>query len=141
MITTANMDDFEILFKLDKHVSFETLKKKIKDKEMLVLIEDEMIVGWLRYNYFWDIYPFMNMLYIIDDYRGKGLGRKLVCFWETRMRKIGYEFVMTSTLSNEEAQHFYRKLGYEDIGGFILPHEPLEILLIKQLHKLAIKPT
>lgn len=40
---------------------------------------------------------------------------------------------MTSTLSNENAQHFYRKLGYRDSGGLLLPNEPLEIIFVKNL--------
>jgi hypothetical protein len=45
----------------------------------------------------------------------------------------GFKIVMTSTLANEEAQHFYRKNGYKDIGGFVLPDEPLELLFIKEI--------
>ena len=35
--------------------------------------------------------------------------------------------VMTSTRSDEEAQHFYRGLGYTDCGALLLPGEPLEL--------------
>lgn len=45
----------------------------------------------------------------------------------------GHTLAMTSTLSNEGAQHFYRKMGYTDIGGFLIHNEPLEILLIKTI--------
>lgn len=93
--------------------------------------ENNKIIGWLRYNYFWDNTPFMNMLYIIDNYRNKGIGKELVLFWENEMKKKGYELLMTSTQSNEGAQHFYRKLGYEDSGSLLLPNEPLEIIFIK----------
>ena len=49
------------------------------------------------------------------------------------MKEKGYDDVLTSTLSNEEAQHFYRKLGYKDIGGFVYSNEPLEIVFQKEL--------
>lgn len=75
----------------------------------------------------------MNMLYINANYRNKGIGKELVLFWENEMKKKGYKFLMTSTLSNEEAQHFYRKLGYKDSGSLLLPNEPLEIIFIKKL--------
>nr|WP_283409493.1 GNAT family N-acetyltransferase [Anoxynatronum buryatiense] len=99
----------------------------------MLLLKEEEIVGWLRYGYFWDEHPFMNMLFIINEYRGKGFGKKLVKDWEEKMAGEGHGFVMTSTLSNEEAQHFYRRLGYADIGGFIFHNEPLEILLTKNI--------
>ena len=35
----------------------------------------------------------------------------------------------------EEAQHFYRKLGYKDCGGFVIDipgyEQPMELFLIK----------
>ena len=41
--------------------------------------------------------------------------------------------MLTSTLADETAQHFYRKLGYRDTGSLLLPNEALEIILIKFL--------
>ncbi|MBU3811743.1 MAG: GNAT family N-acetyltransferase [Candidatus Niameybacter stercoravium] len=102
-------------------------------ERVLVIEENNHLSGWLRYNLFWDNTPFMNMLYILDDYRGKGYGKALTLFWEEKMKRLGYELVMTSTLSNEGAQHFYRKLGYTDAGSLLLPQEPLEIIFIKSI--------
>lgn len=70
------------------------------------------VLGWLRWGLFWDEVPFMNRLFVREDQRRKGLGRQLVTEWEARCRESGYGRVMTSTQSNEEAQHFYRRLGY-----------------------------
>ena len=49
------------------------------------------------------------------------------------MKNKGYECVLTSTQSNEEAQFFYRKLGYIDSGSLLLPNEPLEIIFYKKI--------
>ena len=57
----------------------------------------------------------------------------MVHFWENEMKEKGYLNVLTSTLSNEEAQHFYRKMGYKEIGGFNYLDEPLEIIFQKKL--------
>ena len=43
------------------------------------------------------------------------------------------KLVMTSSQSDEKAQHFYRKLGYSDVGSLTLPKEPLEIIFMKKL--------
>ncbi|MNW67820.1 hypothetical protein D3C74_464690 [compost metagenome] len=51
------------------------------------------------------------------------------------MKQKGFEMVMTSTLSNERAQHFYRKLGFRDAGCLMFENEPLEIILTKVLNK------
>ena len=49
------------------------------------------------------------------------------------MKAAGYALVMTSTQSDETAQHFYRRLGYVDSGALLLKDEPLEIILTKTL--------
>ena len=49
------------------------------------------------------------------------------------MARAGYREVLTSTLSNERGQFFFRKRGYTDCGALLLPGEPLEIILRKEL--------
>ena len=49
------------------------------------------------------------------------------------MAGLGFQRVLTSTLSSENAQFFYRKNGYVDCGSLLLPGEPLEIILRKEL--------
>lgn len=44
------------------------------------------------------------------------------------MRNHGYKMVMTSTQVDEEAQHFYRKLGYVEKGSLFLDNTPFEQL-------------
>lgn len=132
-IREAIIKDFDILSNLDKHINANQLKNKIESKEIFVLLNDNKIIGYLRYNLFWDEHPFMNMLFLLSDYRKMGFGKKIVSYWEQEMKEKGYKMLMLSTLSNEDSQHFYRKLGYKDIGGFIMPKEPLELIMFKEI--------
>lgn len=133
-IEYANKIDYQYILNNDKHISKELIEPKINTKEIIIARnEDNKNIGWLRYNYFWDNTPFMNMLYLDENYRHKGIGKNLVTFWENQMKHNGYDLVMTSTLSNENAQHFYRKLGYIDAGSLLLENEPLEIIFTKKL--------
>ncbi|EKS4345610.1 GNAT family N-acetyltransferase [Clostridium sporogenes] len=133
-IEYASELDFQFILDNDRHVSKQLIKNKLKEKEIMIAKDqDNKIIGWLRYSYFWDNTPFMNMLYLNENYRNKRIGKKLVEFWETEMKSKGYELVMTSTLSNEQAQHFYRKLGYKDAGSLLLDDEPLEIIFTKSI--------
>ena len=75
----------------------------------------------------------MNMLYVLDKYRKKGCGKALVEYWEEKMKRLGFDTVLTSTPSNESSQHFYNKLGYKTIGGFLMSNEPYELILSKEL--------
>lgn len=133
MIRYAADNDFELLSKYDKHICETELKNCIMAKRILIMFRDDIFIGWLRYNLFWDNIPFMNMLYLLEEYRGKGYGSQLVSFWENEMLKSKYKMVLTSTQSNEQAQFFYRKIGYVDCGSLLLPCEPLEIILFKNL--------
>ena len=133
-IEYASGADLQYILNNDKHISKELIKTKIERNEILIASgQDDKNIGWLRYGYFWDNTPFMNMLYLDESYRGKGIGKELVIFWETEMKNKGYELVMTSTLSNEQAQHFYRKLRYKDAGSLLLENEPLEIIFTKRI--------
>jgi len=133
MIRYANKDDFEILKKYEHSVNESELKNSINAKRTLVMFNNNIFIGWLRFNLFWDNIPFMNMLYFLEEYRGKGYGKQLMNHWEKEMLKSNYKRVLTSTLSNEQAQFFYRKNGYVDCGSLLLPNEPLEIIFLKNL--------
>lgn len=133
MIRYADINDFDILSYYDKHINPQELKNAIYQKRILVMQIENKFIGWLRYNLFWDNIPFINMLYLLEDYRGKGYGTVLIDFWERKMSVKNYSAVLTSTLSNEQAQFFYRKNGYIDCGSLLLPGEPLEIILLKKL--------
>lgn len=48
-----------------------------------------------------------------------------------------FGMLLTSTQVDEEAQHFYRKLGYKDCGGFCVDipkyEQQMEMFLIKAI--------
>ena len=94
-------------------------------------------IGVMVYNLIFDLIPFLTMMYIEDDYQRKGFGTKAMAHWENEMRSHGHKMIMVSTQVDEDAQHFYRKLGYKDMGSIIMnipPYEqPMEIFMGKAL--------
>ncbi len=86
-IRSATIDDKEFWFSLDKHISYEEYIKKINLNECYILFADNMPSGILRYNLFWDNTPFCNLLYIKESLQRKGLGRLLMDYFETKMKK------------------------------------------------------
>lgn len=135
LIRIANLDDLHLLGRYETHIRESQLVELLLLERVYIMFVDQVFVGWLRYGLFWDEHPFMNMLYLLDDYRGMGSGSQLVKRWEEDMILKGHQLLMTSTMANEAAQHFFRKLGYKDVGGFVLPNEPLELIMIKPTHK------
>lgn len=133
-IIVATDSDYEYIRERDHHILENLILPKIKKNEIYILRnQDESNIGWMRYGYFWDNTPFMNMIWVDEQYRGKGVGKQVVLLWEDQMKQNGFKLVMTSTQANEEAQHFYRNLGYRDAGCILLENEPMEIILTKKL--------
>lgn len=133
LITSVQENDRDYLASRFRHIRSSMFETKLRAGEYLLIKRDNRPFGWLRWGYFWDEIPFMNMLHIEESYRNQGYGRQLVEAWEQHMRDAGFDKVMTSTQSDEMAQHFYRKLGYVDRGALLLPDEPLEIIFTKSL--------
>ncbi len=132
-IRFATPRDLDRILKYDKHISEAELKNAIALSRVYVAEEGENFAGWLRFNLFWDNTPFLNLLYLLEPYRGKGYGKELISRWEADMKKRGFGCVMTSTAANETAQYFYEKTGYQKIGGFYYLDDPYEILFQKKL--------
>lgn len=134
-IRNVQSEDKEFWYSLDKHLPEPEFDKKVSEKRGYVLLENERKVGLLRYNLFWDNTPFCTLLFVDWDYQRKGYGRKLMEHWEADMKSQGYSMILTSTQVDEEAQHFYRKLGYKDCGGFVIDvpgyEQPMELFLVK----------
>lgn len=130
-------EDRSFWFSLDAHLSEREFGLKVRDQRGYVISDGDKPVGVMRYNLFWDIIPFLTMIYICESHCGKGFGKQAMHYWENEMRELGYKMLMTSTQVDEEAQHFYRKLGYQDKGGLFLDHtpfeQPQEMLMLKVL--------
>ncbi len=119
-IRYVSEEDKEFWFHLDLHHSEEEFNDKISRKMGYVLLDNNKPVGILRYNLFWDNIPFCTMLFVDKESRGKGYGKELVKHWEDDMKSKGFGMVMTSTQVDENAQYFFRKLGYLDAGCLLL---------------------
>lgn len=136
-IRLATPSDWPFWHALDGRLSQELFERKAAAGECLVAAAGGEPVGLLRWNLFWDELPFCTLLYVKEGRRGAGAGRALMDRWEGDLRARGFDMAMTSTQADETAQHFYRRLGYRDAGGFVLTlpgHEqPTELILVKGL--------
>ena len=139
MLTVRHVreEDKDFWYSLDRHLPEEEFDKKVRDRQGYILLDEGDPVGILRYNLFLDNTPFCTMLYIREDVQNKGFGKHLMKHWEDEMRDKGYKMLLTSTQVDEDAQHFYRKLGYKDCGGLTIDYpglaQPMEMFLSKGL--------
>ena len=124
-------------FTHDTHMSEDEFLLKVRDKRAYIIRDDNKPIGVMRYNLFWDSIPFLTLIHFEEAYQGEGFGRQTMLAWEKEMRELGYKMVMTSTQVNEQAQHFYRKLGYIEKGCLSFDNtpleQPMEMFLLKSL--------
>lgn len=121
----------------DPHITDRGFARLAACKTGFFLLDGGRTAGVLRYGFLWDTLPFLQHLLIAPQKRRRGYGRQAMAGWEEKMREAGCSMVLTSTQADEEAQFFYRALGYQDCGCLILRdcplEQPLEIFLCKTL--------
>ncbi len=132
-IRYASNKDLDILIKYDTHIKKEVLKESILLNRVYVMEENHKIIGILRYNLFWDNTPFLNLLFILEQYRNHKYGTYLMNYYENEMEKLGYSYLLLSTPSDETSKYFYQKLNYQEIGSLKYLNDPLEIVMAKQI--------
>lgn len=101
------------------------MKKEIKRDGYAVKItleEEGKILGWsFVYIMFQDRHPapyaYLENVYVEPEYRGKGLGNKLVELAIQEAKERGcYKIIGTSKMSKADVHAFYEKHGFEKMG-------------------------
>jgi len=136
-ISYATMQDKEYAISIGNAMPESEFDLKVRDKRCYILREGDKIIGIMRFNLIFDFIPFLSLMWLEESCRGKGYGTKAMAHWEDEMRAAGHKMIMISTQVDEGAQHFYRKLGYKDMGTIVMdipPYEqPLEMYMGKAL--------
>lgn len=135
-IRNANKGDHLILSRLDPHLNEMMQMEKIERSEVLICESNDEIIGVVRYSLFWDQIPFVNWIWVDPDRRRGSIGRRLIHEIALVARRLDRGIILASTQADEEAQHFYRRIGFKDIGGFVLENEPLEIVMSLDINNL-----
>ena len=117
---------------IDDNTTYSDFKKISDEQSGYVVLANSKVVGILKFSRFQGM-SFCDLIKIKEEFRGIGLGSKLVSGLEQDLKENNEYFVLTSTQSNEQAQHFWRKQGYVDIGGFTNTDGTFELMLRKTL--------
>ena len=83
------------------------------------LVESEKIVGILCVRYPWLRGACLELLAIFPSQQGKGSGREVISWLESELGENNLHNLWTLVSSfNLDAQHFYEKLGFIEVGQF-----------------------
>lgn len=131
--TDQELKTIRILFKeytnwLGFDLSFQNFDKEFAELpgqyappkgRLLLAYEDDEAVGCVGLREFQDEICEMKRLYIKEQYRGKGYGRKLAEAVIAEARKIGYKYMRLDTVPwMKEAIGLYRSMGFYEIEAY-----------------------
>lgn len=125
-IRAVTENDKEFVMGIDPHVDNRSYAHRVYTKSSYVIWEKNQRIGMMVHSVLWDTIPFLNLLFIKEEYRRKGFAKQAVLSWEAEMKKQGYKMALVSTRVDEEAQYLYRKLGYIDCGGLVFHNTPFD---------------
>ena len=138
--TYRNIFPQAFLDSLDSEDENSIRKCQEKINQYAVCEIDNKIVAMVRYgrnkkNYD-DSYAEIYALYVDDSYKKQGIGSKLVAFAFEELKKE-YDYVLISTLVNNSANEFYKKIGGEFIGNcdFLLDNKKF----VENIYKFLLK--
>lgn len=117
LVRFAGPEDLEWCVVEDVHVTEQIIRQKIMNDEILVAELDGQLIGYIRLEYLWSIKPYIGVIFVVDDYRHEGIGRKLLNYLESHLKKYGHEELYSSSQANEpEPQSWHRATGFVECG-------------------------
>ncbi|MHA3963798.1 MAG: GNAT family N-acetyltransferase [Candidatus Thorarchaeota archaeon SMTZ1-45] len=101
----------------DVQVTEQIIRHKIINDEIIIAELDGQPIGYLRLEYLWSNIPYIGMVFVNDDYRIEGIGRKILAFLEDYLRSRGHDVLYSSSQVNEpESQAWHRSVGFVEAG-------------------------
>lgn len=87
----------------------------------LVYMEEEVIQGWIGIGRFYNFYSdemegMIAELYVLSQYRKKGIAKKLLESAFDRLTEEGFEKVKLNVYAGSPARKLYEKLGFYDVS-------------------------
>lgn len=87
----------------------------------LVYMEEEVIQGWIGIGRFYNFYSdemegMIAELYVLSQYRKKGIAKKLFESAFDRLTEEGFEKVKLNVYAGSPARKLYEKLGFYDVS-------------------------
>jgi len=106
--------------------NFDDSLKLISDlsREVYLAVLNGEIVGFIVLLMHGALVGYVQSIYVAEDWRGKGIGRRLMAFAEKRIFSEAPNVFICVSSFNKDAQKLYRRLGYRAVGqlkDYIIP--------------------
>ena len=99
------------------HLPKIVLRRKIDWQEIAVVTMNGKLIGYIFLDYIWSSVPFIATIWVLEAYRGQGVGKALLQFIENEVSSHGQKILYSSSQADETApQEWHRKMGFEECG-------------------------
>lgn len=140
-IRFAEPSDFKIVRQLDPHSKYidpKKIEQKLAVNEIIIALDGTDPIGLIKFSYFWATRPYMDLIWIKEQYRSKGFGKQLLSFFENYLVQEGHLYLMTSSEKDELApQKWHKSQGFIPCGELTSLNLPMddipEIFFYKKL--------
>jgi L-amino acid N-acyltransferase YncA len=122
-VREADRNDLRVIQEIDRlfvatQTPADVLRKAIAEGKVVVSESGEGVVGYVRWDNFWDTIPLCVMIRVRPELQGRGIGRQLYERIEATFRQRGCAFWLSSTdETNENSQRFHESCGFRQIGA------------------------
>jgi ribosomal protein S18 acetylase RimI-like enzyme len=117
IVRFANQNDLEACIMFDHSDRQDIIENKIDMHEIIVAERCGVVIGYLKLEYIWSKLPYISLIILKADFRGKGIGTLMLNYLKEFLQLNGYETLLSSSQVNEtEPQMWHRKIGFVECG-------------------------
>lgn len=111
----------QVNYMLDKFQSFNAIKEQVQDGVFyFIMYFNNKPAGYLSY-YKKEDSLFLSKLYVLDQYRGKKIGKTALIFIEDQLVDLGCDSIsLTVNKNNSNSIKAYQKMGFKIIDTIVI---------------------
>lgn len=114
---SLTIDDYSATSELSFQIEQDLFAFKSLKGQLFGAFSDKKLIAFLRLDPIWDRIPYIGLIWVQLDFRKKGVGKGLLRFVENTLTRKGYDYLISSSQSNEpKPQHWHKKMGFTEIG-------------------------
>ena len=101
----------------DGYVGEDRVARQIAAGEVWIAGDGAASLGYLHLEYLWGRVPYIALIRILPEHRGRGVGRALVAAVEHHLAAAGHPWLYSSSQADEsEPQAWHRHMGFTECG-------------------------
>jgi len=132
----AAESDYDKVREIDNSITLSEFRRWADNSQVLLIYEQDEFAGWLQYSYFKEKTPFINRIFIKEQFRGLGDGKLTLLIWQRQMEERFFDEVMLSCDSeNAVMNKLCKELNYDLIGTLKMSENNTENVYKKVLPK------